>query len=238
MSTFRVAATPVRDDSLGELRRGSTAGANVRSPIRMPKLSSPSGSKPPSTATPGKRPAMSKSVSTSGLPRDTGSAGSSARSTDGGGRRHDLDYFDAEKAFESFEEKVRTMDEVKSINGRVDAMVEGFLSGTGPDGSDGRAKQLRMAQERVAGLMDQHDHLGGERDSTLRRLNDWFVRVRSEVARPDDDGDDGDEADGVLFAAQEGLRQLDARIASGEDMVFQVCRALPFACVRVAVLGL
>ena len=45
------------------------------------------------------------------------------------------------------------------------------------------SKQLHVAQERVTGLMVQHDFIGSERDMTLRRLNEWFANVKMTSGR-------------------------------------------------------
>jgi hypothetical protein len=72
--------------------------------------------------------------------------------------------------------------------------------------------------------MSHHMAVGGERDTTLRRLSEWFAVAAAGGGDPDGGGDDdggglateGDEADRVLFGVQEGLRFLDARVAAGE----------------------
>ena len=122
MASFRVSATPVRDDSIGELRRGGAA-AQLHSPLRTPKLASPGKPGTPMVAA---RPRATSPdfASAKGIRARNGGhthrSAASARSRDDADDPGDGDYFSADMAMQNFEAKVKTMDEVKKINGRVD----------------------------------------------------------------------------------------------------------------------
>ena len=213
------------------VKRGGESPA-ARTSIRAPKISvgSPGGGsgKPPMTAGSGARRGGNTLTSPSALdplfPSDDGAGAASARRSDDHDR-DDGDFFSAEKAFENFEAKMRTMQEVKAINSRVEGAVASFLSDD--DNARQREVDLLKTKTRMSGLMERHVLLGGKRDTALRNLNDWFERFGGEEDTTY--FTDGDRVDGVLYAAQDGLRLLDARVAAGEDVVIHVCVCPPIA---------
>jgi hypothetical protein len=134
------------------------------------------------------------------------------------------DFFSADQAFSRFEDKMKAIAEVKESLQRVDAVVTGWVASSDTKET---STALRLTQGRVSGLMSHHQVVGGERDNTLRRLSEWFDAVKGAAAvdgpdAADDLATETDDADRVLFAAQEGLRFLDARLAAGEQTANQV----------------
>jgi hypothetical protein len=223
-----------------DLRRAASTGVmSNRTPMRMPKspgqLASPSPSPSPSQGLPRRQgAALGRSPpGTAGGARRDGRRGM-LRHDDGleegdmdggGGRGDDVDFFSADQAFSRFEDKMKAIAEVKESLQRVDAVVTGWVSASDTKES---GTALRLTQGRVSGLMSHHLVVGGERDKTLRHLSEWFDTVKGTAAVDSHDvhGDDlateTDDADRVLFAAQEGLRFLDARLAAGERTANQV----------------